>query len=338
VAAPSVNPGDPLGDAGPDAGPLDGCPGDPGGRGAPDPGAPDDVGSRWALPVVGAGLDGVSAGRRQPAVQDAASPPAVPGHASGRPQCRSAAVSDGAAVPSGRALCRRDPADRAAAVPRCVIGAPDPPSGRGRSRPVAPGGPRPPAAGPSQPSTPAQRPRGQEPSHVERRQADPAARPAPRGGTEPTAVAALVAALVGIVVPLVGILAIVLGGIGAERARRRGTGGRGIARTATVLGSIQVVVTTLAVVGGLLLWNAVADDLRRGLDQLDGVAVPEFSLPELALDGITGDLSLDDVTDILGTVGQAGELGDLADQCQSGDLGACDSLVGQIPENLLPSP
>jgi hypothetical protein len=221
------------------------------------------------------------------------------------------------------------PATRRATQPYPAA-ASSPPAAPAASSP--PSAPRPARPAPAAPRHPAPAPAVPQPYPAERRRPEGA-----RRGTEPTAVAAMVAAVVGFVVPLVGIIAIVLGGIGADRARRRGTGGRGMARTATVLGSIQVVVTTLVVLGGLLLWNAVADDLRRGLDQLDGVAVPELSLPDLALDGLTGELSLDDVTDILGTVGQVGELGDLADRCQSGDVAACDDLVGQIPEDLLPS-
>lgn len=159
--------------------------------------------------------------------------------------------------------------------------------------------------------------------------------PAPRG-TEPVAVAALVAGVLGFVVPLVGLLAIVLGGIGVDRTRRRGTGGRGMARTGIVLGSIQVVLTALLVVAGLLFWNAYGDDIERGLEQAGDLTQQELSLPDLVLGGLTGDYSFEDLRDLAGAAGQMDELRELADQCQAGDPASCDELLENVPQDLVP--
>ncbi|CAM3725146.1 DUF4190 domain-containing protein [Isoptericola cucumis] len=157
-----------------------------------------------------------------------------------------------------------------------------------------------------------------------------------RRGTEPTAVAALLFGLLGIVVPLVGILAIILGSIGRDRTRRRGTSGRGMATTGVVLGTIQLILTTLLVVGGLLFWNAYGDQIEAALDSASELAGTDISVPELLLGGITGDFSLDDLQELGGLVGNAGELQELGGQCQAGDAAACEDLLQNVPEDLIP--
>ena len=177
------------------------------------------------------------------------------------------------------------------------------------------------------------RPQGVQPPHP-----GPASSPSSprRGGTEPTAVGALVTGLLGFVVPLLGLVAIVLGGIGLDRTKRRGTGGRGMAATGVTLGSIQVVVTAVAVVGGLLFWNAYGDDIEQELAQAEQLTQTDLSLPGLALDAVTGGVSIDELRELAGGMGSSGELRDLADQCQGGDTAACDSLLDQVPDGLLP--
>lgn len=157
-----------------------------------------------------------------------------------------------------------------------------------------------------------------------------------RRGTEPTAVAALITGLFGFVVPLLGILAIILGSIGLDRTRRRGSGGRGMAATGVTLGTIQVVFTAIIVIAGILFWNAYGDDIENGLEQAEQLTQTDLSLPDLLLGGLTGDVSLGDLQELAGTVGQADELRDLADQCQGGDGASCDDLLSSVPEDLLP--
>jgi hypothetical protein len=165
----------------------------------------------------------------------------------------------------------------------------------------------------------------------------PPQRPTPaaaRRGTEPTAVAALLTGLVGFVVPLLGILAIVLGGVGLDRTRRRGTGGRGMAATGVTLGSIQVVLTAVVVIGGLIFWNAYGDDIQQGLEEAEQLTQTDLSVPDLLLGGLTGDLSFGDLQELAGTLGDAGELQDLGGQCQAGDPSACEDLLGNLPDGI----
>ncbi|WP_159797153.1 DUF4190 domain-containing protein [Puerhibacterium puerhi] len=182
----------------------------------------------------------------------------------------------------------------------------------------------------------------------DRRPAFPPARPAyepepahagavpARRRTEPTAVGSLLTGLLGIVVPLVGVLAIVLGGIGLDRTRRRGTQGRGMAATGITLGSIQVVVTALVVVAGVWLWSTVGDDVERGLAQVNELAQTDYSVPDLLLAPLTDGVSLGEVAEWLGTAAQVQELGGLGEQCQAGDLAACQDVVDRLPADLVP--
>lgn len=157
-----------------------------------------------------------------------------------------------------------------------------------------------------------------------------------RPGVEPTAVGSLVAGLAGIVVPLVGILAIILGGIGLDRTRRRGTGGRGLATTGMTLGSVQVVLTTALVIGAWALWNQYGDDVERGLEQANQLAEADFSVPELLLGGLTDGVSLGDLQELAGTVGDVDELRGLAELCGSGDAAACQDVLDRVPDGFLP--
>ena len=160
------------------------------------------------------------------------------------------------------------------------------------------------------------------------------ARGSARGGTEPTAVAALVTGIFGFVVPLLGILAIVLGGVGLDRTRRRGTGGRGMAATGVTFGSIQVVFTALVVIAGLWFWNTYGDDVEAALAQAEELSQTDLSVPDLLLGGLTGDLSFGDLQDLAGTLGDADQLQDLGGQCQAGDAAACDDLLGSLPDGI----
>jgi hypothetical protein len=160
--------------------------------------------------------------------------------------------------------------------------------------------------------------------------------PPPLRRTEPTAVGALLTGLLGVVVPLVGVVAIVLGGIGLDRTRRRGTRGRGMAATGLTLGTLQVILTALVVVAGIALWNAVGDDVERGLAQVNELAQTDYSLPDVLLAPLADGVSLGEIADWLGTAAQVQELGGLGEQCRSGDLAACQDVVDSLPEGLVP--
>lgn len=157
--------------------------------------------------------------------------------------------------------------------------------------------------------------------------------PASRG-TEPTAVAALITGILGFVVPLLGVLAIILGGIGLDRARRRRSGGRGMAKTGIAFGSIQVVFTALVVIAGLWLWNTYGDDIQQALDEAEQLTQTDLSVPDLLLGGLTGDLSFGDLQDLAGTLGDADQLQELGGQCQAGDPVSCEDLLDRLPDGI----
>jgi hypothetical protein len=163
-----------------------------------------------------------------------------------------------------------------------------------------------------------------------------------RRGTDVASVASFVTALVGLVVPLLSILAIVLGGIGIDRTRRKGTRGRGLALAGTALGVVELLLTVALVAGAWALWNTYGDDLQRGIEhaqELSGRAGElgdVGDLGDLVRERLTDAPSLDELGDLAGTLGDAGQLRDLAEQCQGGDAGACDQLLQHVPEGLLP--
>jgi hypothetical protein len=109
-----------------------------------------------------------------------------------------------------------------------------------------------------------------------------------------------------------------------------------MARTGQVLGSIEVVVTALLVVAGLLAWNTYGDDIQRGLQQVDEFSQEGISVPDLVLGGLTGEYSVDDLRELGGMLGDADELQDLGGQCRSGDAGACQDLLDRVPDSLRP--
>ncbi|MGW8567290.1 DUF4190 domain-containing protein [Isoptericola sp. NPDC055881] len=158
--------------------------------------------------------------------------------------------------------------------------------------------------------------------------------PQRRGGTEPTAVAALITGIFGFVVPLLGVLAIVLGGVGMDRTRRRGTGGRGMAVTGVTFGSIQVVVTAVLVVVGLMLWNTYGDDIEQALAQAEDVTQTDLSIPDLLLGGLSSGMSFDDLRELAGTVGDTDRLQELGGQCQAGDPTSCEDLLDSLPDGI----
>lgn len=153
-------------------------------------------------------------------------------------------------------------------------------------------------------------------------------------GTEPTAVAALITGILGFVVPLLGVLAIILGGIGLDRTRRRRSGGRGMAKTGIAFGSIQVVFTAIVVIAGLWLWNTYGDDIQQALDEAEQLTQTDLSIPDLLLGGVTGDLSFGDLQDLAGTLGDADQLQELGGQCQAGDPTSCEDLLSRLPDGI----
>ncbi|MEG3614120.1 DUF4190 domain-containing protein [Isoptericola haloaureus] len=254
-------------------------------------------------------------------------------------------VLPGGGVPQTRPLAGRPhresvmPADRGyGAAPWAHRSAPAGPSSPAPAQHPAPWpGTAAPQRGPATPQRPTpQRPAPPAPAPPAPAQRAQTGGTGGRRGTEPTAVASLVTGLLGIVVPLVGVLAIVLGGIGLDRTRRRGTNGRGMARTGLTLGSLQVLFTTLLVVAGLMFWNAYGEDIEAGLAQVDAIAEGEISVPDVVLGGLTGDYSVDDLQELGGLVGDADELQELGGQCRAGDAAACDDLLDRVPEDLIP--
>lgn len=163
-----------------------------------------------------------------------------------------------------------------------------------------------------------------------------------RRGTDVASVASLVTALVGLVVPLLSVLAIVLGAIGIHRTRRRGTKGRGMASIGTTLGVVELLLTAALAVGAWALWSTYGDDLQRGLEQaqeLSGQAGELGDLGDLGAllgDQLTSGFSPDRIGDLATTLGDADELRGLAEQCQGGDPAACDELLQSVPEGVLP--
>ena len=155
-------------------------------------------------------------------------------------------------------------------------------------------------------------------------------------GTEPAAVASLVSGILGILVPLVGVLAIVLGGIGLDRTRRRGTSGRGMAATGLTLGSVQVVLTAALVVGAWAAWNAVETEVERTVAQANELAQVDLSFLDLVAGGLSEGVSFGDLGELAGSVGELDQLRGAADECQAGDLASCETLLGNVPEGLLP--
>jgi hypothetical protein len=158
-------------------------------------------------------------------------------------------------------------------------------------------------------------------------------------------VAALVAGLLGLVVPLVSVLAIVLGGIGAERTARRGTRGRAAARTGMTLGVVEVLVTAVVVGGAWWAWSTFGDDLREGLDRASAASKQYAALADEvdrladgdlgALRDLASGLSLGDVRDLIGTAANVDELSSLAGDCQAGDPAACRQLLEAVPSGLV---
>lgn len=202
------------------------------------------------------------------------------------------------------------PAARAAA-PQPTAPAPQP--APQRAAPPSPWGAAPaPAPGPGEPAGPG------------RAAPEPA-----RRGTEPTAVAALITGILGFVVPLLGVLAIILGGIGLDRTRRRRSGGRGMAKTGIAFGSIQVVFTAIVVLAGVWLWNTYGDDIQQTLDEAEQLTQTDLSVPDLL-----GGLSLGDLGDLAGTLGDADQLQDLGGQCQAGDPVSCEDLLDRLPDGI----
>ncbi|WP_278235845.1 DUF4190 domain-containing protein [Isoptericola sp. AK164] len=303
------------------------------GAGDPQETRPLDVGAGEDTRVVDAG-----AGQDTQVLPGGGVPPTRP--LAGRPHRESV-------MPADRGYGAAPWAHRSAPAERSAPAA-GPPSGPTAPRSAAPAGAAP--AGPSSPA-PAQHPAPWPGTAAPQRGPAAPQRPAPpapaqraqtggtggRRGTEPTAVASLVTGLLGIVVPLVGVLAIVLGGIGLDRTRRRGTNGRGMARTGLTLGSLQVLFTTLLVVGGLMFWNAYGEDIEAGLAQVDAIAEGQMSVPDVVLGGLTGDYSFDDLQELGGLVGDADELQELGGQCRAGEAAACEDLLDRVPDDLLQS-
>ncbi|QAY69003.1 DUF4190 domain-containing protein [Xylanimonas protaetiae] len=159
--------------------------------------------------------------------------------------------------------------------------------------------------------------------------------------TDGPSVASFVTALVGLVVPLLSVVAILLGGIGVGRARRRGTRGRGLAKAGITLGVLEVAATLVVAVVLSWAWSQYGDDLRDGLHDVSRVSAQYAGLSEQVDRLADGDLGAAwDLVRDLGPSGvaqlasDAGELRDLATTCQDGDTAACTTLLDRLPEGL----
>ncbi|ACZ31700.1 hypothetical protein Xcel_2686 [Xylanimonas cellulosilytica DSM 15894] len=163
--------------------------------------------------------------------------------------------------------------------------------------------------------------------------------------TDGPSVASFVTALVGLVVPLLCLVAILLGAIGVGRASRRGTRGRGLAKAGITLGVLQLGLTVVVGIVLYLAWDAYGDDLRGGLhgvarvsEQYAGLSatVDRFADGDL---GAAWDLARDLGPSGLATLASdAGELRDLASSCRDGDPSACTALLDRLPEGITPPP
>ena len=114
--------------------------------------------------------------------------------------------------------------------------------------------------------------------------------PPPRGNG--AAVASLVFGILGCVPEVTGLLAIVLGVIGLRRARRPGTGGKGLAAAGLALGIASVVLwsVTLTIVG--IAWSEsaparavarqyLADFGRHDVDAILAASTPSVTRPQV---------------------------------------------------------
>lgn len=158
--------------------------------------------------------------------------------------------------------------------------------------------------------------------------------------TDGPSVAAFVAGLLGLVVPLLCVLAIVLGSLGVGRAAHRGTRGRGLAKAGLVLGVLEVAFTVVVGAGVWFVWRTYGDDLRDGLAQVSAVSahadVALLADAERLADGDLGaawalarDLGPSGIVEL---ASNAGELRDLAGLCQGGDTAACGTLLDRLPD------
>lgn len=147
--------------------------------------------------------------------------------------------------------------------------------------------------------------------------------------------------LVGLVVPLVSVLAILLGSLGMGRAARRGTRGRGLAKAGVTLGVIELAFTMVAGAGVWYVWHTYGDDLREGLQDVAQVS-REYTDLSVNVDRFAaGDLGAGwDVVRDLGPSGivelasEAGTLRDLATACRGDEPEACSQLLDALPDGL----
>jgi hypothetical protein len=108
-----------------------------------------------------------------------------------------------------------------------------------------------------------------------------------------------------------------------------------MAVTGLTLGSIQVVLTALVVVGVWAAWNAFEDEVEREIAQANELAEADLSFTDM-LGGVTDGVSLGDLGDLAGSLGQFDELQGAAEQCQAGDVASCEDLLESVPEGLVP--
>jgi hypothetical protein len=151
--------------------------------------------------------------------------------------------------------------------------------------------------------------------------------------------ASFVTALIGILVPLLGVLSILLGAVGLARTTRRGTRGRGLARAGITLGVLQLITVAVVSVALYWAWDAYGADLRDGLHGVAGVSEQYAGLSATVdrfADGDVGaawDLARDlGPSGIARLAADADELRGLARSCQDGDRAACTTLLDRLPD------
>ncbi len=147
--------------------------------------------------------------------------------------------------------------------------------------------------------------------------------------------------LLGLVVPLVSVLAILLGSLGMGRTAQRGTRGRGLAKAGVTLGVIELVVTFVVGAGAWYVWQTYGDDLRDGLRSVASTApeyadlsanVDRFAAGELgAAWNIARDLG---PSGIAALASDAGALREMVGACRDGAPEACTELLDRLPEGL----
>ncbi|MCL1872201.1 MAG: DUF4190 domain-containing protein [Promicromonosporaceae bacterium] len=192
----------------------------------------------------------------------------------------------------------------------------------------------------SQPTALEPQPHTREMAAVRRHAAAGQHHPAP-DQTDGPSVASLWVGILGLVVPLLSVVAILLGSLGLGRAERRATRGRGFAKAGITLGVIELVFTLVVGLAVYLVWDAYGAQLQQGLHGVAQVSKEYQGLSDQVDALAGGDLGAGfDLAKQLGPsgfvqlAGDASHLKALAGRCQDGTKAACQQLVHSLPPQL----